>query len=97
MNCHGICQKRLCREIASVDEEKVEEWLSTGLPTLLKDYEPKDVFNADEMGLFFKMLLEKTLDFKGIPCHGGKLSKERITVLVAANADGTKKLPIGHW
>ena len=38
-------------------------------------------------------LPEKTLDFKGIPCHGGKLSKERITVLVAANADGTEKLP----
>lgn len=28
---------------------------------------------------------------KGVKCVGGKLSKERITVLVAANMDGTEK------
>ena len=38
------------------------------------------------------MLPEKTLEWKGTPCHGGKHSKERMTVLVGANADGTEKL-----
>jgi hypothetical protein len=31
---------------------------------------------------------------KGDPCNGGKNSKERITVLLACNADGTDKLPL---
>jgi hypothetical protein len=30
---------------------------------------------------------------KGDPCNGGKNSKERITVLLTCNADGTDKLP----
>ena len=62
------------------------------LPALLADYDPCDVFNADETGLFFKCLPEKTLAFKGEKCHGGKRSKERVTVMVAANMIGTEKL-----
>ena len=93
-NRHGICQKRICGESAAVDEQTTETWLSTTLLTLLEDFEPQDVFNADKTGLFFKMLPEKILEFKGTPCHGGKYSKERITVLVGANADGTEKLPL---
>lgn len=37
------------------------------------------------------MTPDKTLKFKGEKCVGGKLSKERITVLVAANMSGTEK------
>ncbi|XP_039755819.1 tigger transposable element-derived protein 4-like [Pararge aegeria] len=51
----------------------------------------EDIFNADETGLFFKLTPDKTLKFKGEKCVGGKLSKERITVLVAANMSGTEK------
>ena len=31
--------------------------------------------------------------YKGEKCHGGKLSKERLTVLVCANVDGSERLP----
>ena len=46
-----------------MDEQATETWLSTTLPTLLEDFEPKDVFNADEAGLFYKILPEKTFEF----------------------------------
>ena len=90
---HGIAQKRICGESSSVSEVTVDQWLSS-LPTLIEGYEPHNIFNADETGLFFKLLPDKTLGFKKEPCHGGKHSKERITVLVGANVDGSEKLPL---
>ncbi|XP_057324247.1 tigger transposable element-derived protein 4-like [Microplitis mediator] len=56
------------------------------------DYEPKDIFNADETGLFFKCLPDKTLIFKNEKCYGGKHSKERLTILLATNMTGSEKL-----
>lgn len=35
-----------------------------------------EIFNADETGLFYKYLFEKTLTFKGDKFHQGKWSKE---------------------
>jgi hypothetical protein len=57
------------------------------LPSLLEGYEPRDVYNADEMGIFFNVLLERTLAYKGETCHGGKHSKDRLTVLLCVNSD----------
>jgi hypothetical protein len=37
------------------------------------------------------MLPDKTFKFKGETCSGGKMSKERLTVLVCANMTGTSK------
>lgn len=54
--------------------------------------DPKNVFNADETGLFFKCLPDRILTFKNEKCHGGKLSKERVTLLFAVNMDGSEKL-----
>lgn len=71
----------------------VEQWFKQ-LPNILKDYEPDDIFNADETGLFFKCLPNKTFAFKKEKCYGGKLSKERITVMVCANSTGTNKLKL---
>ncbi|XP_067686985.1 tigger transposable element-derived protein 6-like [Haliotis asinina] len=52
------------------------------------------IFNADETGLFYKLVPQRTLHLKGDKCHGGKKSKERITVLTAANMSGTEKLKL---
>ena len=91
---HSIIQKRICGESAAVSTETCAQWIDTTLPTLLEGYELRDVFNADETGLFYKLLPNKTLAFKKEPCHGGKHSKDRVTVLVGANADGSEKLPL---
>ena len=47
---------------------------------------------ADETGLFFKCLPDHSRCFKDEKCHGGKNSKDRVTILLTANMDGSKKL-----
>ena len=90
---HDIVFRKLCDESAVVDEEIASSWREQ-LESILTDYEPKDVFNADETGLVFKLLPDRTFAFKGEDCKGGKKSKERLTVMVTANMDGSEKLPL---
>ena len=71
----------------------IASWFETTLPTLLTNYKLQDIYNADEFGLFFQCLPNKTYHFKAEKCSGGKNSKVRITGHVAANAVG-EKLPI---
>jgi hypothetical protein len=54
-------------------------------------YEPKDIWNADETGLFWRLQPNESMRFKGETCCGGKLSKERITKLLCANMDGSER------
>ena len=92
---HGISFKRVCREENAVDtgSTQMEEWHRT-LSIILKEYTPDNVYNADETGLFFRCLPDKTLEFKNKDCHGGKQSKERVTAMVCANMSGTDKRPM---
>ncbi|KRZ05533.1 Tigger transposable element-derived protein 6 [Trichinella zimbabwensis] len=53
-----------------------------------------DVFNADETGLYFKQLSQKSLTMPGEACKGGSFSKERLTILFAANAAGKQLVPL---
>lgn len=89
---NNLCFKSICGESEGVDIATVQQWKENTLPNLLRDYIPRDVFNADETGLFFNLLPDKTLTVKGENCHGGKLSKQRLTVLLCTNADGSEKL-----
>lgn len=88
---HNIVAGKVCGEVAGVPEGVTEEWLSHKWPALCEGYSPEEIFNADETGLFYNLTPDKTLKFKGEECKGGKLSKTRITVLVAANMTGTCK------
>jgi len=48
------------------------------------------MYNADEFGLFFKLIPDKSLVLKDETiCHSGKLSKDRLTVLTCSNWFGT--------
>ncbi|GBL81922.1 Tigger transposable element-derived protein 6 [Araneus ventricosus] len=84
--------KSICGESGSVDIEIVQLWKENTLPNLLKDCIPRDIFNADETGLFFNLLPDKTLTVKGENCQEGKFPKMRLTVLLCTNADGSEKL-----
>jgi hypothetical protein len=50
------------------------------------------VYNADETALFYKLMPNNTLAFKGERCTDGKNSKERITILLCTTSTGTDKL-----
>ena len=50
----------------------------------------RDIFNADESGLFYKALPYKSLHLKSEKCLGGKHNKVRLTGMAAANAEGGK-------
>ena len=54
-------------------------WPETSLPTLLYNYDLKDIYNADEFGLFYQCVPNKTYQPKSEKCSGGKLSKAGIS------------------
>lgn len=83
--------RKVCGESASVDDSVCTEWKEK-IAGLTDGFAPDAVYNADETGLFFKCLPDKTISFKGDKCHGGKSSKDRVTVLLCANSTGTHKL-----
>lgn len=52
------------------------------------------IFNADETALLYNLLTNKTLQFKGNICVGGKSNKEWIIALVCENMYGIEKLKL---
>ena len=69
----------------------VNVWSETPLPTLLSNYDLKDIYIVDEFGLFYQCLPNKTYQLKSEKCYGGgELRKIRITGIAAANAIGDK-------
>ncbi|XP_047129756.1 tigger transposable element-derived protein 4-like [Hydra vulgaris] len=68
-------------------------WNETTLPTLLLNYKLENIFKADEFGLFYQCLLNKTYHLLREKCFGGKNSKVRLTGIAAGSATG-KKLPM---
>lgn len=88
---HNITFSKINGESASVNLEETTKWMEMVWPKLREVYDDAEIYNCDETGLFFKMLPDKTFKFKGETCSGGKMSKERLTVLVCANMTGTSK------
>jgi hypothetical protein len=93
---HNIAFRTLSGESADMDESVLSTW-KENLPTVLRGYELKDVWNIDETGLFWRCLPTKSLTAAGENAKGGKLSKERLTVCLLASATGEifKPLVIG--
>nr|XP_047142814.1 tigger transposable element-derived protein 4-like [Hydra vulgaris] len=68
-------------------------WNETTLPTLLLNYKLENIFNADEFGLFYQCLPNKTYHLSQEKCFGGKNSKVRLTGIAEGSATG-EKLPM---
>lgn len=91
---HGYQWKVICGEAHAAPAASIAEWKSGMLKTILTTYAPDDIFNCDETGLFFRMQPKRSYVGKGEDCHGGKSSKERITIMPCANMSGTEKMPL---
>ncbi len=90
---HGIGFNQVCGEAKDIDVGTVESWKQE-LQNLTSGYDSRDIYNADETGLFFRALPNKTLCLRGEKCVGGKISKERLTVLVCGNLCGDMEKPL---
>lgn len=62
------------------------------LKDIIKNYDPRDVYNCDETGLYWRLEPEKTL--ASGPVHGKKKAKDRATILITCNSTGDDKLPL---
>ncbi|XP_065647138.1 tigger transposable element-derived protein 4-like [Hydra vulgaris] len=90
---NGISFKIISGESAAVTNNMTASWNETTLPTLLLNYKLENIFNADEFGLFYQCLPNKTYHLSQEKCFGGKNSKVRLTGIAAGSATG-EKLPM---
>lgn len=91
---HDIVFGKISGESNFVNSTVCDDWLHNIWPIIRVEYTDDKIFNADEAGIFYRLTPDRTLHFKSQSGAGGKLSKERITVLVAANMSGTVKKPL---
>ena len=65
---------------------------------VVKGYEPRDIWNMDETGVFFRALPERGLVEKKTKAKGGKHSKLCMTAAFFVSADGSKVCdPVIIW
>lgn len=50
----GIVFRKICGESAAVPQNVCDKWVEDELPSLTKNFDPVDIFNADETGLFYQ-------------------------------------------
>jgi hypothetical protein len=95
--CHGLQKMLLHGEGAQVNKNDskllvtLEEFYG-----IIAQYDPKNVYNMDEIGLFFWLLLRYNLLMPNediSTTKGKKKAKDRVYLIVCANAFGTHKIP----
>ncbi|XP_025417896.1 jerky protein homolog-like [Sipha flava] len=93
---HGIRRLKITGEKLSCDEASIEPFRNELLRVKNENnLDLEQIYNADESGLFWRMLPEHTLTSsheKNAP--GRKMIKARITFMPCADASGTHKLPL---
>ncbi|XP_064387951.1 tigger transposable element-derived protein 6-like [Halichondria panicea] len=89
---NSIKQRIISGESGDVRSDTVESWFER-IPCVVEGYEPRDIWNCDETGLFWRALPDKGLAVKNQECKGGKESKLRITALFFVNALGESESP----
>ena len=64
-NRHNVVFRAISGEERSCTEEMTASWAQTHLPTILSRYDLRDIYNADEFGLFYQQLPTKSFHLKG--------------------------------
>ena len=92
----GFKTVKMSGESRSADLEAISSELPV-LQQIISNYDPSDVFNMDETGLFYCMAPDRTIAARQI--GGMKKDKTRITVALCSNSNGSEKRElffIGH-
>jgi hypothetical protein len=84
----GIHSRVKFGEAASAHDAAIE---MDRIRQLLAQFDPSDIFNCDETGLFWKLVPDRSLTTTNIP--GRKKQKQRISIHFCTNMDGSVKLP----
>ena len=79
---------------AEIDNPDAIAQMEKVRPLAIK-YDPDNILNMDETGLFWKLTPDRTLATKA--GSGGKKSKDRITLAFTVSASGKKELSLGYW
>ena len=87
-----ICFKTVIGRAGLFDTNIEENLLKNFLPNLIKGFHLRDIFNEDEKTLFFRALPHKTMIFKNLDVNSYKVCKERVSMLLCCNMDGSEKL-----
>ncbi|XP_054652952.1 tigger transposable element-derived protein 4-like [Dunckerocampus dactyliophorus] len=90
---YNLTYKRVCGEGKDNGLSQPGEWKER-LAKILSDYQPRDIYNADETALFLKCTPDYTNTTNGESGVEGKQPKDRVTLMVTANMDGSDKVPL---
>lgn len=82
--------RRIYGEAADVPITAEEEMQKLRL--FLRGYQPEDIYNMDETGLFWKATPSHSITNERIA--GRKQDKSRVTIILACNSTGSDKVPI---
>lgn len=88
---YNIMIGKIHGESASSDTVAASDYIRSVLPDIIKNYDPQDIMNADESGLYYKALPSTTYYRAGAIPSGHKSQKARLTLLLICNATGTFK------
>ena len=69
--------------------DELETWKETVLLPTLARYSPNDIYKGDETALFYKALPHRTYCFDGDKPAGSAKCKDRLTLLIITNMDGS--------
>lgn len=93
---HGIHQLTVTGESLSGNSEAADKFKNEFENFVKKEnLSAEQIYNADETGLFYRMLPSKTLAMKiDDSAKGFKKSKDRLTIMACSNASGNHKFPL---
>ena len=81
---HGITCQVASGELRDVPAHSVVVWnkiLPSYFKLVYQEYQFKDIFNADKMGLFYHLMLNWTLVYKSEKCKGRGKKEVKIALL----------------
>ncbi|CAF4314202.1 unnamed protein product, partial [Rotaria magnacalcarata] len=83
---YNIQFRVICGESRPVDQNIVEDW-KTRLISMIEHYDPENIYNCDETGLFYKLMPDRSMTIDRIDSKGGKKIERKIHMKhIIANA-----------